>query len=67
MTFQSLERLKLFVTGHKHRSVLSASMARQNGYKEIAMEHQNEATLADLILKDLESEKSSIIRTNHDW
>lgn len=65
MDFDSLERLKLFVTGHKHRSVLAASMARQNGYKQIAMEHQNEAQLADLILKDLELENSSIIRTNH--
>ena len=56
MTFESLERLKLFVTGHKHRSVLAASMARQNGYKEIAAEHENEAQLATLILKDLELE-----------
>jgi len=44
------------VIGHKHRSVLSASMARQNGYKAVAMEHENEAQLASLILKDLELE-----------
>ncbi len=60
MTFESLERLKLFVIGHKHRSVLSASMARQNGYKAVAMEHENEAQLASLILKDLELEHGDI-------
>ena len=56
MTPESLERIKLFVAGHRRRSVLSASNARENGYKAVAMEHQNEAALADLILQDLASE-----------
>jgi hypothetical protein len=56
VTPESLERLKLFVAGHKHRSVLSASNAQENGYKQIALEHMNEAALADVILKDLDAE-----------
>ena len=56
MTIESLERLKMFVSGHRHASVLAATHARQNGYKSIAAEHDNEAQLALLILKDLELE-----------
>ena len=56
MTFEQLERLRLFVSGHKHRSILAMSNARENGYKEIASEHQNEAQMATLILQDLANE-----------
>ena len=56
MTFEQLERVRLFVAGHKHRSVLSASNARLNGYKQVALEHENEAQLADIILRDLAQE-----------
>ncbi len=56
MTFDQIERLRLFVSGHKHKSVLSASNARQNGYKQVALEHENEAALATQILRDLSNE-----------
>ena len=56
MTSEQIERLRLFVAGHKRRSVLSASNARENGYKKIALEHENEAALADTILRDLAEE-----------
>ena len=56
MTSEQIERLRLFVAGHKRRSVLSASNARENGYKQIALEHENETRLAEIILKDLEEE-----------
>lgn len=56
MNLEQLERVRLFVAGHKHRSVLSASNAKLNGYKSVALEHQNEAALADLILRDLAQE-----------
>lgn len=56
MTFESLERIRLFVYETRHRLVVAASNARLNGYKEIAIEHENEAQLATLILKDLASE-----------
>ncbi len=65
MTFESLERLRLFVSGHKHKSVMSASNARLNGYKQVAMEHENEAQLADIILRDLAQEPTMPEGVNH--
>jgi hypothetical protein len=57
MTTETLERLKLFVQGHRHKSLVASVGARENGYKQIALEHENEARLADLILVDLEQEQ----------
>jgi hypothetical protein len=56
MTFEQIERLRLFVSGHRHKSVIAASNARLNGYKQVALEHENEAALAAVILLDLSSE-----------
>ena len=56
LTFDQIERLRLFVSGHKRRSILAMSNARENGYKVIAMEHENEAALASQILRDLSNE-----------
>ena len=56
MTFESLERIRLFVSGHRHKSVIAASNAKLNGYKQVALEHDNEAALAAVILLDLSSE-----------
>jgi len=57
MTSECLERMRLFVSGHRRRSVLSASNSRLNGYQRIALEHENEVALADLILQDLANER----------
>jgi hypothetical protein len=56
MTFETLERIRVFVSGHRHKSVIAASNARLNGYKSVALEHENEAALAALILGDLANE-----------
>ena len=56
MTFESLERLKLFVGETRLKLLVSSQAARLNGYKEIAAEHANEAQLASLILDDLANE-----------
>jgi hypothetical protein len=53
MTAETLEKVKLFVSGHRHRSLVCALSARENGYKQIAAEHENEAHFADLILLEL--------------
>jgi hypothetical protein len=58
MTFETLERIRLFVSGHRHKSVIAASNARLNGYKSVALEHENEAQLAALILRDLREERT---------
>jgi hypothetical protein len=57
MTTETLERLKLFVSGHRHKSLVCALSAREHGHKQIALDHENEAQLAALLLKDLEKEK----------
>ena len=56
MTFETLERIRLFVFGNRHKALVAARNSRLNGYKEIALELENEAALADQILKDLATE-----------
>ena len=56
MTSESLDRLKLFVSDHRRESLIAANNSKLNGYKQIALEHENRAALASLILKDLEKE-----------
>jgi hypothetical protein len=59
MTFEALERLKLFVSGHRQKSLIAARNAQLNGYKSVALEHQNEAAFAAAILQDLANERST--------
>ena len=58
MTFEVLERVRLFVAGHRQKSLIAASNARGNGYRMVALEHENEAALAAVILKDLANERT---------
>ena len=60
MTFEALERLRLFVSGHRQRSLISANNARLNGYKTVALEHENEAAMAAMILRDLATEHGEV-------
>jgi hypothetical protein len=53
MTQESLDRIRLYVSGTRHDDVVAASNSRLNGYHTIAMEHENRVVLADLILADL--------------
>lgn len=57
MNVEVIERIRMFVSGTRQKSVLAASNCMLNGYKQVALEHQNEAVLADLILKDLNEEQ----------
>jgi hypothetical protein len=59
LTFETLERLRLFVGGHRQKSLAVARNAELNGYKSIALEHQNEAAFAAAILQDLANEKGT--------
>jgi hypothetical protein len=56
MTFEQIERIRLFVGGSRKKLVLAASNARFNGYNNLALEQENEIAFADLILKDLAQE-----------
>ena len=58
MTFEVLERVRLFVSGHRQKSLMAAYNARENGYRTVALEHENEAALAAMILKDLANEQT---------
>ena len=58
MTFETLEDLRLFLSGSRHKAIVAAQNSRENGYLTVAMEHQNEAALADKLLKELAHEKT---------
>ena len=60
MTFETLERVRLFVAGHRHKSLIAAQNSSLNGYKSVALEHQNEVAFADLILKELANEHGEV-------
>ena len=57
MTQQTLDRLKLFVEGHRHKSRVSELNCREGGYKSLAAQHGNEAVLAEMLLLDLSKEQ----------
>ena len=60
MTFEVLERIRLFVGANRQKSLVSARNARLNGYKSVALEHENEAELAAQILRDLAKENGEV-------
>lgn len=60
MTFESIERIRFFVGATRTKLLVSAQSARLNGYKQVALDHQNEAQLAALILMDLANETGEV-------
>jgi hypothetical protein len=56
VTFESIERIRLFVRESQRRLRISAVNLRQGGYKELALEKENEAQVAELILRDMANE-----------
>lgn len=57
MTSECLERVKLYVSGTRKQDAIAARNSRLNGYSAIAADHENRVLLADMILRDLASEK----------
>jgi len=56
LNFQTLERIRLYVSGTRQKALAAAQNAQLNGYKQVALDHQNEVQMANLILKDLAAE-----------
>ena len=56
MTSDLIERLKLFIDGHRHKSRVSALNCKENGYRQLASEHENEAVFAEQLLLELAKE-----------
>jgi hypothetical protein len=56
MTPDLLERLRIFVDGHRHKSRVSALNCKENGYRQLAAEHENEAVFAEQLLLELAKE-----------
>ena len=59
MTFESLERIRLYVSGNRHKALVAAQNSRLNGYKQVALDHENEAAMGSLILQDLANERGT--------
>ena len=64
MTPETLEKVKLFVSGHRHKSLVAALYARENGYKQVALEHENEAQMAATILQEISGETNAESKAN---
>lgn len=60
MTFQTLENLKLYVGQKSKADRIAANNSRLNGYREIALRLENEASFGEQILKDLVGEISAV-------
>ena len=56
MTPETLYKIRSFVSGYRRKAQISADNSRLNGYKQIALEHENEVAFADQILKELADE-----------
>jgi hypothetical protein len=59
MTAEALERVRFYVASTGRVSRIAAQNCHHNGYHETARKHENEATLSDLILADLNAESPS--------
>jgi hypothetical protein len=60
VTFEVLEEIRLYVgcTGRAARQ--AAQNCRLNGYRELAQQRENEASLADKIIRELAGEYGEI-------
>ena len=60
MTFEVIEELRFYLRGKVREDRISADNSRLNGYKEIALRHENEAALGDYLLKELSMEHGAL-------
>ena len=56
MTKDAIERIKLFVSETRRKTLIASQNAKLNGYLQVSLELENEAQFAALILKDLREE-----------
>jgi hypothetical protein len=56
VTSDLIERLKLFVEGHRHKSRVLELNCRESGYITLSAEHHNEAVFAEQLLLELAKE-----------
>ena len=56
MTFELLEMVRLYVGATGRASKIAAQNCQLNGYKELALQHSNEAAMAEKIIRDLAPE-----------
>lgn len=59
MTFEVLESLRLYLRSTSRAARVAANNCRQNGYKELALQHDNEAALGEKLLRDLAQERTT--------
>lgn len=57
MTSDTLERLKYYIKETGRASHIAAQNSELNGYKAVALKHQNEAAEADFLLRELAAER----------
>ena len=56
MTPETLYKIRYFLTDQRKKVLLAAYNARLNGYRQIALERENEAAEVALLLKELADE-----------
>ena len=56
MTFEVLEEIRLYVGCTGRAAKLAAQNCHLNGYHQVALQHENEAAMADKIITDLSQE-----------
>jgi hypothetical protein len=56
MTVDVLERLRYYLKETGRASRVAAQNSELNGYKAVALKHQNEAAEADFLLRELSAE-----------
>ena len=56
MTPETLYKIRYFLTETRRKSLLSAQNAHLNGYRQVALDRENEAAEVALLLKELADE-----------
>jgi hypothetical protein len=62
MTFELLESVRLYIGQKVRLDRIAANNSRLNGYKSVALDHENEAVFGENILRDLAGE--TVCRTS---
>lgn len=60
MTFETIEKFRFYIGGKVRKDRISAVNCREGGYKELSLQHENEAVLGEQLLRELSQEHGGL-------
>jgi len=60
LTFETIEKFRFYIGCKVRQDKIAAQNSRENGYREVALRHDNEAVYGEQLLKDLANEHGGL-------